>query len=380
MTYYDTQFRKQSEALPRSTFSTKALQQQDGINASMIQQAWVEAMSVFFSPKKFQDKRLIEKYNPDNTTEGYIDNFLFPGFMTVQVSASGQSFSRSKQAIAKDGLDGFLIQCVDDGEIHANSNNTNSSALKGGIQIIDMAREGTAYTSRFNCFSLLIPRADMESTGIDVSHLHLLSLPEKNPIAYLMNRHVHNIHKQAASITIKEAQALHEPTIALLKAAISTDSNLTEQAAPAIKRNLLHEIRRYIDQNLNNPSLTTEAIVQKFGLSRASLYRLAEPLGGIQRFIRNRRLKHAFQILTGEASKGASLTALAYDLGFGSEVSFRRAFKEAYDMTPSEAREQSYQAYRNFHMDLKKPSSKDQSTIIPLGDLLYKRWVHDLAS
>jgi len=40
-------------------------------------------------------------------------------------------------------------------------------------------------------------------------------------------------------------------------------------------------IRRFIDRNLKSPELSPEMIARNFGLSRASLYRLFEPGGGI---------------------------------------------------------------------------------------------------
>ena len=327
--------------IPRATFSTDALRQVGHMDQNTIHSAWFEAMSVFFNPGTITNPELKKKYNPSGTVDGYIDNFLFDDFMTIHVCASGQTFTRSKQAIADDGMDGILVQCLNEGEIHCEAGNRSSNSVAGGIHIVDMAREGIAYTSRFDSHSVLLRRKTLEDIGLDLDQLHLRALSKKNPVAHIFNRHVREIHQKADSMTMAEAQSLEAPTAALLKAAISGSSDDRQEAASVIERGQLHEIRRFIAQNLHDPELSPNSIRQKFGLSRASLYRLAEPLGGITRFIKDCRLAHAHNILTGPTAREKSLTMLAYDLGFGSENTFRRSFKENYGISPRDALQKS---------------------------------------
>ena len=54
-------------------------------------------------------------------------------------------------------------------------------------------------------------------------------------------------------------------------------------------------VRRYIDRKLASPDLSANSIAAEFGLSRASLYRLFEPAGGIAKYIRKVRLSRAYQ-------------------------------------------------------------------------------------
>jgi len=99
----------------------------------------------------------------------------------------------------------------------------------------------------------------------------------------------------------------------------------------------LERIHEYIRQNLYDPELSTDMITTHFGMSRAKLYRITESMGGIKRFIRQQRLKQAYQSLAGGNVKSGSVSNLAYDLGFGSENAFRRSFKESFGMAPTEA-------------------------------------------
>jgi len=100
----------------------------------------------------------------------------------------------------------------------------------------------------------------------------------------------------------------------------------------------LDKVCTFISQNLLDPDLDPDMVAKHLGLSRARLYRLAEPLGGIGKYIRAKRLQLAHEKLRHGGKGVGSISNLAFDLGFGTETAFRRAFKEAFGMTPSELR------------------------------------------
>ena len=363
-----------SATLPRSIFSTAALRKIEGISEDMVESAWADALS-FLQSSKIRDHRLRQKFNPTGKTQGYVNAVPFPSFLALQVAGSGQTLARRADDIATDGLDGILVQCPAQGEILCEEKNSFGHAGPGDVYMVDLAREAEAIVSSFDTYNLLIPRTLMEKEGIDLDRLHLLKLPGNSSLTQIFSQHVQELNQRADTMTISEAEAIVAPTLALLRAAISTTKEDEHRAEPAIVHSHLAQIRNFIDENLIDSALTPELIAHQLGLSRANLYRLAEPLGGIKRFIKNRRLKHAFTSLTKAGAKTVSISNLAYQLGFGSENTFRRAFKEAFGLTPTEAREQGQAALRAY---LAKPGKGRQSAPSCPGDLLYKRWTQDL--
>ena len=111
-------------------------------------------------------------------------------------------------------------------------------------------------------------------------------------------------------------------------------------SAPDKQRDQLGKLQAYIEKNLLEADLSPTMIADQLGLSRASLYRLAEPFGGVQKYIRNMRLKRAYAHLASGDDKARSITNLAYELGFTTETAFRRSFKESFGLTPTEVRRQ----------------------------------------
>ncbi|NKC48705.1 helix-turn-helix transcriptional regulator [Ochrobactrum anthropi ATCC 49188] len=102
----------------------------------------------------------------------------------------------------------------------------------------------------------------------------------------------------------------------------------------------------YIDDNLFNPLLGPNLIVQNLRVSRSRLYRTFDTEGGIATIIREKRLDHAYRILVGECGRHVSFKEIAYRCGFHDGAQFTRAFKTRFGMSPKEARETKAPCYR----------------------------------
>ncbi|MGY1411043.1 helix-turn-helix domain-containing protein [Luteimonas sp. A482] len=95
----------------------------------------------------------------------------------------------------------------------------------------------------------------------------------------------------------------------------------------------LPRILRCIEEELCDPALGGDALQRRFFVSRPTLYRMFRPLGGVARYIRERRLLLAHRRLREEPD--CTITFLLYDLGFESERQFQRAFQGRFGMSPA---------------------------------------------
>ena len=361
------------DKLLRSSFSTDLLNNVDGISDTEIKDAWTEAMSVFFRPDQLTDNRQKEQLNVSEQIRGSIDNFLFPGMMSIQVSASGHRFSRSAQDIARDGVDGILVQFWQNGQlVNDRGRQGIDHTQSGDIHLVYFSRETDVFSSDFNTYNLLVPREVLEDT-VNLDTHHLKTLSGNHASVRLLRRHLFELHHEAEHMSLAEGQAMVDPTMALLKATLSATPDALEEAKEVIDRNLLLEIKQFIDKNLSNPHLKPDLITGSLGLSRSRLYRLTEPLGGVQTFIRNRRLRRAFQLLVLKGTEINSLAKLAYGLGFQSEDTFRRAFKTAFGMSPSEVKARGMLSYKDYY-----EGKVDIASRMETGDPLYRKWLSDL--
>ena len=121
--------------------------------------------------------------------------------------------------------------------------------------------------------------------------------------------------------------------VACLKLAMGTDSShcgLREKARTA----LFESICCHIERNIGDPDFTVDTILQNFGVSRASLYRLFEDRGGVRQYISDRRLLHAVLDITARPLRRGDISAAAEKWGFSSNANFNRAVRREFGVTP----------------------------------------------
>ncbi len=144
--------------------------------------------------------------------------------------------------------------------------------------------------------------------------------------------------KHASAADMAEIVSGVVALIAKVVALTPKDAPEANRTAVAPPLDSFTTISRFIEANLASRELGIEKITSTFGLSRASLYRLFEPVGGVACYIRNRRLVRARDELTAPGLQDRRIGPIAYGAGFQSIAAFNRAFRQAYGATPRSTR------------------------------------------
>ncbi len=147
----------------------------------------------------------------------------------------------------------------------------------------------------------------------------------------------------APKMRLAEFDAVAEGLVALATKSIAPALARAGDAAVPPPLASFVTIRRYIDRKLASPDLSANSIAAEFNLSRASLYRLFEPAGGIAKYIRKVRLSRAYQEITAAEFSDRRIGFIAYQIGFKNVSAFSRLFHEVYGVTPGEARQRARQ-------------------------------------
>jgi len=102
-----------------------------------------------------------------------------------------------------------------------------------------------------------------------------------------------------------------------------------------LDRDFFQELHQVIDSNLDDPDFNVEGLTKKMYMSGATLYRKIRALCGETPtdYIRSYRLKRAAQLLK---QGTASVTEVAFEVGFSSRTYFTRCFKEKFHRLPSD--------------------------------------------
>ena len=118
---------------------------------------------------------------------------------------------------------------------------------------------------------------------------------------------------------------------------ISSESLIPEEAGSnSMEHQFLIKLSDLMEVNHQNPEYSVEKLSNDIGLSRSQLHRKLQALtnDSASKFIRTYRLKKA---LTKLKEKSASISEIAYDVGFNNVSYFNKCFLETFGYRPGEA-------------------------------------------
>jgi AraC-like DNA-binding protein len=275
----------------------------------------------------------------DGQLQGSVMARPIGGLTIVLASFNRQQQVRSRQIIARGGLDHYLLHLVIAGTMKANCEHIGIEARPGDLCVLDLTQPYVLHAEACERITLAIPREriDLASGG---RRFHGVLLRSGRPLTQLLRNLVLNLHRTIGEIGQDDAAAIEVATIDYIAAVITNgvwDSTL--DVAP--ERNLRRRMLSFIDANLGEPALGIEALMRQFQISRAHLYRAFVIDGGVATAIRDRRLDRAYHRLRDKGQSG-SLTEMAYELGFTSSGQFSRAFKNRFGISPREVKMDPY--------------------------------------
>jgi len=183
--------------------------------------------------------------------------------------------------------------------------------------------------------TLYVPRSLFGSRASTLDHVPN-DIPDTG-LGALLADYLLNLHRRLPQMTAAELPRLVEATrVMILACAVPTRDRLHE-ARNVIGETTFERARQLVEQKLLSPDLGADFLAAKLGLSRSNLYRLFESAGGVERFIRRRRLQDAHAMLSSPHSRN-SIQAIGEARGFQDAASFSRAFRREFGYSPGEAR------------------------------------------
>ncbi len=195
---------------------------------------------------------------------------------------------------------------------------------------------------RFRNMSLLVPRDRIEACVPGIDRYHGRPLPRELPGVSLLRGHLLSLCTAADTLPQTLSEPISEATFSLVAAAFRDAPGIRtsiEKASPeAIGACLIPQIRRHIRDNLASSELTPASIARHFGISKAQLYRVMEPVGGVAAFIRQQRLRACRRDLHNPAFRHLLIGEIAYKHGFSNIASFNRQFRQEFNCAPGDAR------------------------------------------
>lgn len=254
--------------------------------------------------------------------------------------SSALAFERSPLLVGTSGLDHMLVQLYVQGGFTGTAGNKPVVVEPGDIVVFDLAFGLKTRTTDFCNISLLVPRPFFESTRTDLSNLHGLVLPAAAPMTAVLASYIMALTDRIPFLTMHEGDVAAKSTVALITTVLGGQDDRQPPPISAVQAPF-RRIADEIDRRICDPTLDPNSLASAFGMSRATLYRTFEPVGGIAEYIRRRRLSAAAVTMTRPENRRRKIAEIAFEFGFSSESAFTRAFKLAFGVPPGVARERS---------------------------------------
>ncbi len=263
-------------------------------------------------------------------------------FVLSEAKSSRIHLLRSPDFDARSRFDHFAIRLAVSGDIAGLAGSKDVDVESGDVLFIDLSQSLNLLLSgrggMTSDITLWVPRTHLLTSIGDDHELHGLVVKGNSPAGALIGACLRTLATHVSRMSVKEMDALASGSVELTARAVAPTLETATASGSAVPLASLVTIRRFIDRNLTLPDLDTKMIAESFGLSRASLYRLFGPLGGVAGYVRKRRLDRAYQEITAPELANRRIGPIAYRLGFKNVSAFNRVFREAYGVSPGQAR------------------------------------------
>lgn len=189
-----------------------------------------------------------------------------------------------------------------------------------------------------------LSRKQLTGMGIDVDAA-LLRMQQGHPAAALLMQYAHLLSRQGTlgSAALCRAATLHLHDLAALLAsspgAAQDAVHRAHDMGGGVRAARLLAIQRDIDTHITDPALSVAAVARRQGITPRYLQMLLEEDGQtFTALVLEQRLALARRWLTDPRLAAHTISAIAFDAGFGDLSYFNRSFRQRYGMTPSDAR------------------------------------------
>ncbi len=312
----------ESETIPRAKFRTDLLPQEERFGI------WRESVLPLFDSAPADEAALQAFY-------AEVESFNLQQTFLAMSAFSPLRFKRERVYSA--GEDHLLVQLYLSGGYAGYNGSRAMRVGAGDISLLDLGQSLQTRAQESNVLSLVIPRELMaEQIGRRPLRYGTV-LRAGSPLAQILASHLLTIWRSLPDASVEQLSALNRMLLGTVAGAFGGDDAAAADEQPVLEQARLDAICDYIKRNLGNDGLTPAELSRRFACSRAQLYRMFAPLGGVAAFIREARLARCFEELSGCNGSRRRIIDVALAAGFSSQSHFCRSFRAAYNIGPRDA-------------------------------------------
>lgn len=289
---------------------------------------WRQSISPYF------DARPVERDGPTRLPE--IRQYSLGSVLLANSRFSAQTYDRDRRWMRRyEDSDHLLLQLFAEGTNLAVNGPDEYVQAPGNVCAVNLAYEARSVSTDSRALTLVLPRDLLHDSLPHLSDARGALFAPGSASARIFSDYLLSLDENLPQATQDEAPGLATATIALLDS-LTVKNDVVSSAA---RNATLDSACRYIEAHLADPALDVTGICRYLRCSRATLYRLFAPHGGVQEHIRRRRLVACFKAISSPAQAHRRIYDIALDHGFTSPSHFSHLFRSHFGISPREARD-----------------------------------------
>ena len=303
------------------TFTTETFSPRDQL------EAWQEWYQPVFD--------VIPRNPPGHRFVSEIHFWKLGGLAMSRTTAPPVNVVRTKSHLRRDAVDHWVISYCVRGA-HSATTAGNSLEVPARVPFLwSLGQEFTHERTHADRVQFFMTRDAFQ----DIAPLldAVLGSTLDTPLGHLLGDYMMALEQRLPVVTETDLPRLTKAVGAMVAAAVSPSAERVAVAGRQIDLGRKERVRQVVRKHLRTPTFRPTILCRLIGMSRSSLYRLFEDVGGIARYIQSQRLLEAHAVLS-DPTNTQTISQIAEDLCFADASSFSRTFKREFGDTPGAVR------------------------------------------
>lgn len=270
-----------------------------------------------------------------------VESWNLDSLLLTSSVVSPMRFIRTRKLVSRSGVDHYAFLYCRTGSVITRIDGTDTLIGTGDIAVRDMGQEvETCCDDDDEKVLVFVPRdilGPLLPPGVR-RNLHGAHLRAGTPMCDLLASHLRGLCRRLGETDPAEIPFIASATLNLLAGGVvarTSDAGETERCFPVETQ---AKIKSYIIEHLAHPEMGPDFVMRHFRMSRTTLYDLFKPLSGVANFIQEQRLRRCLRDLSDPRHQHRRISDIAYSWGFNSDTHFSRSFRQAFGVSPGEAR------------------------------------------
>ena len=261
----------------------------------------------------------------------------------VQVSvveATPHRAARTRRVIGSDAPDFVKVSLQLAGHCVLAQSDREAELRPGELALYDPRRPYSLDTDRpGRSLALMFPRDMLQMSERDLTRVMATPVPCSGGVGAVAGPFLYGLARQVDELDALGAPRLANVIADLLGSLLAEHTGAERSPDDDGREVLTRRILAYMRQRLADPGLGPDEIAAAHHISRRYLYKLLAEHGyTVSRWLREQRLAGCRRDLTDPASAHLCVGAVGRRWGFPDAARFSHAFKDAFGISPSEAR------------------------------------------